>query len=117
VTALIIAVFTPVFIMAPHFASDRVWLIGVWIEILLMATAIIATAIITKQHGDLLNSIFNFLGVLLILELDDLTAKVLPLEIKTAKFKIGHGKLRNLRRAKFVFVGSFCFAVTVYLLW
>ncbi len=48
-----------------------------------------ATAIITKQQSDILGSIFNFVGLLLIMELDELAAKSMSFTVKTAKFNTG----------------------------
>ncbi len=50
---------------------------------------LVATGIKTKQQSDILGSVFNFEGLLLILELDELAVKTTSFTIKSAAFNTG----------------------------
>jgi hypothetical protein len=64
-------------------------LLNTYAEVTFSILMLMATAIITKQQSDILSSVFNFAGLLLILDLDELAAKITPFTVKTAKFKTG----------------------------
>jgi hypothetical protein len=86
-------------------------------EMILMMVSIIATAIITKQQGNIVSSIFNFMGLLLILELDDLMARVLPFKLTVARFdeEAGWGRFYDNKSVKFSMSISLCIWLGIYL--
>jgi hypothetical protein len=75
---------------------------------------LVATGIITKQQKDIVSSIFNFVGLLLILELDELAVKTTSFTIKSAAFNTG--KMRDAELAKFVTSIWLFTGIVIYLL-
>ncbi len=56
------------------------------VEVTVESLMLLATAIITKQQSAILDSVFNFVGLLLILELDELAVKTTSFTIKVVTF-------------------------------
>jgi hypothetical protein len=51
------------------------------LEYSVLVTSLAATLLITKQQTDIISSVFNFAGLLLVLELDDMVARLLKWKI------------------------------------
>ncbi len=56
---------------------------------------VMATAIITKQQSGILSSVFNFAGLLLILDLDELAASITSFTVTIAKCNTDFAKFNS----------------------
>jgi hypothetical protein len=85
-------------------------------ESLLIGIMIVSTTLITKQQNSILDSVFNFVGLLLILDFDELVAKFFPLRICEVTFMGAIRLRRDERRAKAV-IAACLFVFIVALLY
>jgi hypothetical protein len=69
-----------------HLFGKRIFPLAV-LESLLILGMIMTTAQITKQQEDVLQSVYNFAGLLLVMELDNLAMKIMPFRPKELLFK------------------------------
>ena len=82
---LICVLFTALVMMVVKFKNTSS--IMVIAESIVQFAMLVATGTITKQQSDILGSVFNFVGLLLILELDELVAKTTSFtQPKTVQF-------------------------------
>jgi hypothetical protein len=63
-----------------NWVEARVW-VAILLEYSVQVSSLCATLLITKQQTDIINSVYNFAGLLLILELDDQIARLLKWKI------------------------------------
>lgn len=69
-------------------SSSQFWLfLLIACEYSLIIASVFATIVITRQQSGLVQSIFNFVGLLLILELDDLVASALRYRVREMKIE------------------------------
>jgi hypothetical protein len=83
-------------------------------EVTLEIIMLLATAIITKQQDNILDSVFNFVGLLLILDLDELVVKTTSFTVKNANFKTG--MKRDANSVKLVVSICFFIGIALFLL-
>jgi hypothetical protein len=71
------------------------------LEYIVLVSSLAATLLITKQQTDIVSSVFNFAGLLLILEFDDMIARLLKWEIvpydPTSKLKMDSKALAKVK--------------------
>jgi hypothetical protein len=83
----VLAVWWPLIaVFSTRLVGPRIYLCVVGETILVLAMTV-ATAMITKQQKDVLQSVYNFAGLLLVLELDNLSMKVLQFRPKVLVWK------------------------------
>lgn len=76
-------------------------LVVLWLEFSLMVVSVFATIVITRQQAGFIESIFNFVGLLLILELDDLVAISLQHHVHVLHVEYKHLSDRKNRNKHF----------------
>lgn len=59
-------------------------MMSLYLEILVLIVSCCATLLITKEQTDIISTVFNFAGLLLILELDDIVGRMLKIKILCA---------------------------------
>ena len=86
-------------------------------EITVIALMLIASAIITKQQSDIPSSVFNFVGLLLILDLDELAVKTTSFTSKTLYFKNRPQKIdKHVEKTKILTSICFFIGLVIYML-
>jgi hypothetical protein len=83
-------------------------------EMVVIALMLWATAVISKQQSDILSTIFNFVGLLLVLDLDELAVKTTSFTLKTANFNTG--LVRNQEQVKYATSICFFLGLVIYML-
>jgi hypothetical protein len=98
----------------PYQCDWKQWCL-LWYEFWLSIAMLVATGLIVKQQTDVVDSLFNFLGLTLVLDFDEYVAKLLPFKINAILFGEAHFRERDTSLVKIIIATWVFLGLVLYL--